>query len=78
MMRTACAETAAVSLGTSHVTTKQRLVFVFICVYPLGWIFKKALCKTSVTHAEWHTPRTQWVCSEAENIVLYWAVQAGL
>ena len=28
---------------------------------------QNALCKATVTHAESHTTRVQWVCSEAEN-----------
>ena len=51
-----CAETAAVSYGTSHASAVST---------PLWWIFKRRY-KKLVTHVEYHVP-AQWVCSRAEN-----------
>ena len=44
-----CAETAAVSRGTSHLTTKQR----YSMHIPFRWIFRNALSKAAVTHSEY-------------------------
>ena len=44
-----CAETAAVSRGTSHLTTKQR----YSMYIPLRWIFKNAPSKAAVSHSEY-------------------------
>ena len=63
-----CAETEAVSCGSSHVRTKQR-------IRHLADIFKTCCVKAAVTHSELHTTRAQWVCSEAENSAIVFIVK---
>ena len=59
---TECAETAAVSRGTSHVTTKQH------CKYTnLVDIYSKMCNEKLVTHTESHVTTAQWVCLSVEN-----------
>ena len=59
----AYAETAAVSRGSSHVTTaKQR------CNYFGGYSKTSCVKRQLLDHSESHTTRVQWVCSKAENI----------
>ena len=55
---------AAVSRGTSYVTTKQR------CKYTASVAVQNALCKATVTNSELHTTRALSLCSEAENITI--------
>ena len=56
------AETAAVSCGTSHVTTKQR------CNYTTSEDTQKcAIDQAMFTHLESHAIRVQWVCLRVEN-----------
>ena len=59
----ACAETAAVTCGTSHLTAKQ------CCKYTTSVDIQNALLKATVTHLEAHVTKAQLVCSRAENSV---------
>ena len=66
-----CAETASVSYGTCHVTTKQRCKYTILLDIPKTccniYIYKEKE-KELVTHsAESHATRPQWVCSRAES-----------
>ena len=54
-----CAETATVSHGTSHITTKQH------CNHS-GGIFRMC-CVKLVTRSQLHMTKAQWVSSEAGN-----------
>ena len=55
------AETAAVSRGTSHATTKE-------CYQHTASVdIKNTRYKRIVTHSESHATWAQWVCSRAEN-----------
>ena len=58
-----CSETAAVSRGTSHVTTKQR------CNTPLQWQFQTRYKKD--THVESYAARAQWDCLRAEKSAVW-------
>ena len=53
MVYTECAKMAAVSSGTSHVTTKQ------LCNYTTWVDIQTVLQKATVTHLESHVTRTQ-------------------
>ena len=64
MVDTECAEMAAVSHGTSHVTTEQP------CKYTTLVDTQNALQKSTVTHLEsplTRATKVQWVCSRVEN-----------
>ena len=62
MVYTERAKTAAVSQGTSHVTTKQH------CMYPTLVEIQNAHKKKKLaTHLESHATEVQWVCLRVEN-----------
>ena len=58
---------AAVSSGSSYVTTKQCFKYT-----TLVDIFKNVLCKMTVTYSKSHVTKAQWVCSEADTSVPKW------
>ena len=64
MVYTERAEMAAVSRGTSHVTTKKR------CKYTTSMDTQNALYKDTVIHLESNVTKEQRVCSRAENNVV--------
>ena len=61
MVRTECTMVAAVSDGTSHVTTKQ------CCKYTTLVAIQNALWKATVVHLKSHNTTAQWVYLKAEN-----------